>query len=164
MMKCRYIDKDNNCTRTECGGKCDDISGCYFKQLQRLKKEYNNLREAMHKDFCSHYVLGECSQEHHVNCVGRNQCIKDLEKENEGLKSLLDFETQKSETYQQENEELKDKVERLDKMTGIFSARLAKKYEQSLEEIKEIAEENKDTAQYSGICRSILTKIDEVMR
>ena len=52
---------------------------CYYKQLQRLKQENEKLREAMHKDFCSHYVLGECSKKHHNNCVGRNQCIKDLE-------------------------------------------------------------------------------------
>ena len=40
---------------------------------------------------------------------------------------------------QQENEELKKKVKDLDAMTGIFSARLATKYRQALEEIKEIA-------------------------
>ena len=38
----------------------------------------------------------------------------------------------------QENEELKKRCEELDKMTGIFSARLANKYKQSLEKIREI--------------------------
>ncbi len=42
---------------------------------------------------CSHYVLGECSQEHHNNCVGTDQCIKDLEQQLQRL--------------QAENEELK---------------------------------------------------------
>jgi len=46
---------------------------------------------------------------------------------------------------EKENEELKDKVERLDKITGIFSARLAKKYKQDLEEIREIMENIKGT-------------------
>ena len=39
------------------------------------------------------------------------------------------------------------------------------KYKQTLQEIKEIAEENKDTAQYGGICKSILdliTKAEDV--
>ena len=56
------------------------------QQLDQLKAENDKLRETMHKDRCTHYVLGECSQEHHNNCVGRNQCIKDLEQENERLK------------------------------------------------------------------------------
>ena len=38
---------------------------------------------------------------------------------------------------------------------------LQNKYYLMLQEIKEIAEENKDTAQYGGICRSILQKIAE---
>ena len=50
------------------------------------EQECEELRDVMHKDFCTHYVLGECSQEHHNNCVGRNQCIKDLEQENKELK------------------------------------------------------------------------------
>lgn len=37
-----------------------------------------------------------------------------------------------------ENEELKEKVKLLDSMTGIFSARQAKKYHQALEKIKRI--------------------------
>lgn len=35
------------------------------------------------------------------------------------------------------------------------------KLNQCLKEIKELANENKDTAQYRGICRSILYKISE---
>ena len=61
-----------------------------YSELKRLKQKNENLREAMHKDFCSHYVLGECSEKHHNNCVGRNQCIKDLEQENEKLKEAYD--------------------------------------------------------------------------
>ena len=38
-----------------------------------------------------------------------------------------------------ENEELKKRCGELDKMTGIFSARLADKYKQALKEIREIA-------------------------
>lgn len=37
-----------------------------------------------------------------------------------------------------------------------------KKYKQVLQEIKEIADENIDTAQYGGICKSILQIISEV--
>ena len=38
---------------------------------------------------------------------------------------------------QEENEELKEKIKDLDAMTGIFSVRLANKYKQALEEIRE---------------------------
>ena len=60
------------------------------KQLQVKEQECEQLRETMHKDFCTHYVLGECSQKHHNNCVGRNQCIKDLEQKLEKIKEHLE--------------------------------------------------------------------------
>lgn len=68
-----------------------------------------------------------------------------------------------------ENERLKAefKIESLtDKTTGetIYRSNLVNKYRTTLQEIKTIAEENKDTAQYGGICRSILdliTKAEE---
>ena len=59
------------------------------KELEEKEQEYEQLRETMHKDICPHYVLGECSQEHHNNCVGRNQCIKDLEQKLEKIKEYL---------------------------------------------------------------------------
>lgn len=55
---------------------------------EKLKQENEELKEAIRKDFCTHYVLGECSQEHHNNCVGMRRCIKDLEQENEELKNF----------------------------------------------------------------------------
>lgn len=60
------------------------------KLLQRKEKECEELRGVIRKNICSHYVLGECSQNHHDNCVGRNQCIKDLEQEYEELKKQLE--------------------------------------------------------------------------
>ncbi len=103
-----------------------------------------------HKDFCSHYVLGECSEEHHNICVGRNQCIKDLEQENSRLKEeVFKWQKEYSRQYQiNDNKGYSQKEEQ---------------YKQALIEIKEIAEENKDTVQYGEICRSILQKFSEVM-
>jgi len=49
---------------------------------------------------------------------------------------------------EQENAELKAKVEVLDEMTGIFSARLCQKYKQTLQEIKTIAEDGTKTEDY----------------
>jgi len=43
---------------------------------------------------------------------------------------------------QEENEELKKKIKDLDAMTGIFSVRLANKYKQALEEIREDLEQD----------------------
>ena len=74
----------------------------------KLKAENDELRETIHKDRCTHYVLSECSQEHHSNCVGKNQCIKDLEQENEKLKNerkILDDETLVVEITEQQFEE-----------------------------------------------------------
>ena len=38
-----------------------------------------NRPEATKINYCSHYVLGECTQAHHNNCVGMTRCIRDLE-------------------------------------------------------------------------------------
>ena len=63
-----------------------------------------------------------------------------------------------------ENERLKEefRIESLtDKTTGetIYRSNLVNKYRIILQEIMVIAEENKDTAQYGGICKSILDLI-----
>ena len=49
------------------------------------------------KTHCSHYVLGECSQKHHDNCVGTDKCIQDLELKIKQLKEALKLEQQLSE-------------------------------------------------------------------
>lgn len=38
------------------------------------------------KTHCSHYCLGECSQEHHKDCVGTDRCIKWFEDKLKKLK------------------------------------------------------------------------------
>ena len=106
-----------------------------------LKAEREELRGVIRKDICSHYVLGECSQKHHNNCVGRNQCIKDLEQECEQLKGTFD---------------------------GLFKVQYQladnnKKLRQCLTEIKEIAEDQKDVLESMRIdvLEQILNKISE---
>lgn len=62
--------------------QCHDKVNCYFKQLQRLKAELEMSKqyaELLKANRCQHHVLNECSQEHHDNCVGKKQCILDLE-------------------------------------------------------------------------------------
>ena len=49
------------------------------------------------KTHCSHYVLSECSQKHHDNCVGTDKCIQDLELKIKQLKETLKLEQQLSE-------------------------------------------------------------------
>lgn len=41
----------------------------------------DNTGGIMNQKRCQHLVLDECSQEHHNNCLGFQQCILDLEKE-----------------------------------------------------------------------------------
>lgn len=110
--------------------ECQDNHNCYFKQLQRLKKELE---------------IKEKQSEHFM--IGSGEVLDKLKKE---------------------NEELKKRCEELDKMTGIFSARLADKYKQALEEIKSLAElevmfgEN-SKAFYPANIQRILDVINEVL-
>lgn len=61
-------------------------------------------------NYCSHYVLGECSQEHHKNCVGMARCIRDLEDENTKLKQkLLKYLPEDSEEQTENTKEQKEK-------------------------------------------------------
>lgn len=104
-----------------------EIKDCQYYQYQ-TKEDYE-----MHIPESGDCNIGMCAYMFNCNgliddlekhCIDNPNCyfkqLQQLKKENEELKSLLDFEAQKSETYQQENEELKEKVERLDKITGIF--------------------------------------------
>lgn len=74
---------------------------------------------------------------------------------------------------EKENEELKKRCEELDKMTGIFSVRLADKYKQALEEIREEAnrllyEENpiygyNNSNYFELLAKYVLAKVKEVL-
>ena len=66
------------------------------------------------------------------------------------------------ELLKQENEELKARVKILNRMTGIFSARLAEKYRQALEEIREIVSGNYEILDPQAK-KEIQTKINEVL-
>ena len=90
------------------------------EELKAKKQECENLREAMRKNRCTHYVLGECSQNHHNNCVGKKQCIKDLERECEKLKEekqglIKDWEEKKNLAYEIacKNEKLKQTLKEI---------------------------------------------------
>ena len=71
----------------------------------------------------------------------KKDCLAELKAENEQLKALCD--TYKT-CYQAKHNDIDGKL---------F------KYRQTLQEIKDIAEENRDTSQYGGICKSILALI-----
>lgn len=111
-----------------------------------------------------------------------NEIIAELESKN---KIILDRLTQYEEDadvqvclfsdvkrLEQENAELKEEVETRDNLVEHFRkeainwAKISndcikdiENYKQTLQEIKTIAEENKDIVQYGGICRSILMEL-----
>ena len=53
------------------------------------------------------------------------------------------------------NEKLKEENEKLNKMTGIFSARLCEKYRQALQEIKQV------TGVYNEVIQKITKAVEE---
>ena len=63
---------------------------------------------------------------------------------------------------EQENKELKEKVQKLDAMTGIFSARLMEKYKKALEEIREYCYKRSLDYDYTACC--VVSKINEVLK
>lgn len=80
--------------------------------------------------------------------------INKLEQENAELKA----EIKELQKYQYEQEYLDKEIEEMQKALKTLAEGLNKR-QMLLQEIKEIAEENKDTAQYGGICKSILMAI-----
>lgn len=98
--------------------------------------------------------------------------------ENEKLKTDIGIYKGIIDSDKEENERLKARLRPLEDsyfkgLSSIEIAELAKKsirvtaenrkLEYALQEIREIADENIDTAQYYGICNSILAKVNEVI-
>ena len=108
---------------------CLSLHNAFQSILERKEQECDELRGVIRKDICSHYVLAECSQKHHNNCVGRNQCIKDLEQECEELKKELD----------------------ITNCANIEFSLKIKKYQKTIDEIVEIADNNYEIAEMKQI-------------
>ena len=113
---------------------CSERENCHYKQLQRLKHQYADVLKLAKE-----------------NADSNEFCLQELEQENEQLKKSIDRIMQNKEIktidldIAKENERLKAENEKLNKMTGIFSARLCKKYRQTLQEIRNIAEKMYNT-------------------
>lgn len=105
-----------------CGVICKGRD-CYYKQLKRLEQKYNEVLK-LAKD----------------NADSNEYIIQELEKENEELKSLLDFEVQKAETCQQKNEDLKEKLGNTEVLLANAESDL--KFEE--ERTNELEKENKE--------------------
>ena len=108
------------------------IDGCNVKDCRRRIGK---------NSYCRYYKR-PCA-DNNYNCVWKQNLR--LKQENEELGKIIDSKNGTIATLanirddlKQENEKLKEKVKELDAMTGIFSARLASKYKQALEEIKNI--------------------------
>lgn len=108
-------------------------------------------------------------------CKQQKSIVK-LKAENDELKKIIErLDVPKHEVIDMdialENEKFKAENEKLDTENKRLVAELANpvfdsfeeldQLKQTLTEIKEIAEENKETTQYRGICLSILQKINE---
>ena len=85
---------------------------------------------------------------------------KELQEENAVLQAYKDVNEDFKKSWEELKEENRLFTIEAKKLVAQYSAKLEWQ-RKILQEIKEIAEENKDTAQYGGICRSILQKIAE---
>ena len=160
-----------------------DIILAYRNELLRKEQECEELRGVIRKDICSHYVLGECSQNHHNNCVGRNQCIKDLEQEcerleNENKRLVGELANPIFDSFEEldqlkaENDELKEIIQLHDNDNNALLSEVEdglveyyRRYKDCLTEIKEIAEQYEATPNLECkqlCCTEILQKISEV--
>ena len=162
VTQCPYYKEDKTCTYLPFESKCEgDCNWTAYKemeeQLKAKEQECEELRGVIRKDICSHYVLGECSQKHHNNCVGRNQCIKDLEQQLDQLKAenetLKQYKASKQASYESiqrewnqavnENRELKAEIETLKSfdinLVGIKECEIRQlvQYRKTIAEIKE---------------------------
>ena len=160
VAECECYSKETGLCNYELS--CNLKSNCVFKvnalkeQLKCLEQKYNEVLKLAKE-----------------NADSNEYCLQELEKENENLKSLLDFEVQKAETYQQENEELKEKNIELQIILNEMGR--PNNYRHALEEIKEIVHNspivktvgNAPMVYYSDYANKrneIITKIDEVLK
>ena len=133
VAECDYILSNLTCIKKEikmkkCIKLCGNIPNCHYKQLQRLKQENEELKARFNEIYNNAEQLANKYNKY------------DGKKENE-LAEIINKTTDERNKYKQENEELKKRCKELDKMTGIFSARLANKYKRALEGIREIAKD-----------------------
>ena len=110
-------------------------------QNEALKKQCNSLQQEVKQWKYEYEILDACIELEQGK-------IAELKAENDKLKRQLEFDSRYN-----------DMQAELD-----YGEKLIEKYKSCLQEIRAIAEENKDTAQYGGICKSILmiiTKAEE---
>jgi hypothetical protein len=136
-----------------------DVSKCMYFRMNNKMPMCRACNSGVGSPYC----------EYHKDCYYRQ--LKRLEQENERLK--------------EENEELCDRMAKVTyRATGgrlsysnytldaieqafydqleILSDQKSEIYKQALQEIRDMADENKDTAQYRGICISIIDKINDI--
>lgn len=137
-----------------------------ISRIAELAKENAELQQEV-KQWKHEYEMLDACIELEQGKITELQAYKDV---NEDFKKAW-------EELKAENERLKDEVETRDNLVEHFRkeainwAKISndcikdiENYKQTLQEIKTIAEENKDTVQYGGICKSILmviTKAEE---
>lgn len=109
------------------------VSNELDEYVQKLSKpEFERLIKGIR---CQHLVLDECSQNHHDNCHGVQQCILDLEAE---LKPLTD--------------------EYFNGLTTVEIAELAKKSIRLTAENRELEKENKELKKKLGVNNERISK------
>ena len=125
---------------------------------------------------CNYFEgIGDCKESKGL-CVDNNDCyfkqLKRLQEENEGLKSLNDFNVQKNEVLKEENEKLKENqccpetceyiATEIIRYTNVCEVN--SKYKQALEEIREIAKYSiMHNSELNSNYQIILQNINEVL-
>lgn len=86
---------------------CDENCRIYELQ-QQLETALADNEKLKEENRCQHYVLGECSQGHHNNCFGMQQCILDLERQVSELANDRNVYKKLTEDWQKITEELQN--------------------------------------------------------
>ncbi len=167
------------CGATNGAMKCEQWKDCYYKQLQRKIKEceeksweignlgykIKNQRREINERLKQIEKLKRKEQEcDELRKENKKLIWKCLERKCKII-NLINENSTKEVIYRINGKCVKTTANRVKEITAIVNNQLKKyeqqdRYKQAIDEISELANENKNTPQYRGICQSILEIIN----
>lgn len=146
---------------------CSDNTKCYYKKLQRLKQEHDELKRDNKR---MKAILKGCGLEENGNCTYCNvdKAYHELKQENENAKTTVEECHKYMAKLEDENAKLLEKFKFMEiandiKKQDIDSLREAnEELRKALEEIRDMSKKSADVFDCTG-CYDIYNKINEVL-